>query len=35
MRHAALLVVHLGSLNLSPRALPDAFWDCNAEAQLV
>jgi hypothetical protein len=27
---AALLVVHLVSLNFSPRALPERFWGSNA-----
>jgi len=34
-RHAALLVVHLGSLNLTPRALPGAFRGSNAVSRIV
>ena len=34
-RHAALLVVRLGSPNLSPRALHNASWDSNAAPRVV
>ena len=32
---SALLVVHLESLNFSPRALPGRFWGSNAGVSIV
>jgi 1,4-dihydroxy-2-naphthoyl-CoA synthase len=34
-RHAALLVVHFDSQNVSPRALPGGFWGSNAAVRIV